>query len=189
MWCCCGVLALECRRCCPAAVWLLGRRAEAHLAPFRGLPCCMALLAASDLTLIGGPTWTRTHCTSSCQLIRCVLCCCLLPSGVSARRRKQELERLNEQLRTINTQLRCGGLLGGCWTLCCRCGTPAAGRDACTTCLSFSVILSFTAAAAAAATKQAPSTALPTLACLQAAGTRRHAVCAGPDLRALCAAA
>lgn len=31
---------------------------------------------------------------------------CLCAAGVSARRRKQELERLNEQLRTINTQLR-----------------------------------------------------------------------------------
>lgn len=29
-----------------------------------------------------------------------------LVGGISARRRKQELERLNEQLRTINTQLR-----------------------------------------------------------------------------------
>ncbi|EFN58329.1 hypothetical protein CHLNCDRAFT_9763, partial [Chlorella variabilis] len=31
-----------------------------------------------------------------------------LVGGISARRRKQELERLNEQLRTINTQLRQG---------------------------------------------------------------------------------
>lgn len=62
---------------------------------------------------IGGPTWTRTHCG---ELLRADAVCTLLlpPAGVSARRRKQELERLNEQLRTINTQLRSGGLLDGC---------------------------------------------------------------------------
>ena len=66
--------------------------------------------------------WCRRRCRKE-QLWPLPTCCCRCcrrrPAGVSARRRKQELEKLNEQLRTINTQLRCAG------------GWRAAGGAAC----------------------------------------------------------
>ena len=87
-----------------------GGAAAAQRAPGRRPPAAVAVPAACARYQMLCASLSAAVC--ACSSERPAGCCPNALAGVSARRRKQELERLNEQLRTINTQLRRGALQG-----------------------------------------------------------------------------